>query len=74
MCTPGTNEPIIVWIVGRVARTWFFDKESKAANQVSINIVPIDDPSGNAARQRISVLSNPPTGKYSRVNKYLAIF
>jgi len=40
LCTPGKNEPFVLWIVGRVSRTWFFDKQSKPVPQVSINIVP----------------------------------
>jgi len=64
ICKPGTNEPFIVWIVGRIARSWFYDKESNPASQVSVNIVPVNDPTGNTARQLLSQLSKPAIGMY----------
>jgi hypothetical protein len=63
LCKPGFNEPYVVWIVGRVSRTWFFDKESNPASQVSINIVPIHDPTGMEARHLLSALSKPAIGE-----------
>lgn len=59
LCTPGKNEPFVLWIVGRVSRTWFFDKQSNPAPQVSINIVPVNDHAGQAARQTLCNLSKP---------------
>jgi hypothetical protein len=67
LCKPGTNEPYIVWIVGRVSRTWFFDRESNPAMQVAINVVPINDPTGTNTRQTICVLSKPPICEWLRL-------
>jgi|SRR5882762_2823787 len=47
MCTPDTNKPYVMWIIGRVSRTWFYDKESNPAAQVAINFVPVDNATAN---------------------------
>ena len=62
LCKSGINEPYIVWIVGRVSRTWFFDKESNPASQVSINVVPINDSMGTAVRHLLSTILKPAIG------------
>jgi hypothetical protein len=74
MCKPGTNKPIMIWILGLVTHTWFFDKESNPAAQVSINVVPINDPTSNTARHLISLLSKPSIGMLYLINLYRATF
>ena len=59
LCKPGMNEPFVVWIVGWVLWTWFFDKESNPAVQVALNFVPVNDLTANAARHLLCVLLKP---------------
>ena len=59
LCTPGTNEPFVLWIVGQVFRTWFYDKESNPAAQITVNFVPVNDPMATAARHLLCILSKP---------------
>jgi hypothetical protein len=70
LCKSGVNEPYIVWIVGRVSRTWFFDRESNPASQVSINVVPVHDPTGMAVRRLLSTLSKPAIGTCLALNLF----
>jgi hypothetical protein len=59
LCPPGKNEPFLLWIVGRVSHTWFFDKQSNPAAQIALNFMPVNDHAGQTARQLLCALSKP---------------
>jgi hypothetical protein len=64
LCKPGTNEPYTIWFVGRVSRTWFFDRESNPAAQIALNFLPVNDATGAAAQQLLCMLSKPAIGEF----------
>lgn len=63
LCKAGTNDTIIVWIVGRISNTWFSEMDGKPASQVKIYIVPLSEKTGLRARRSIVSLCKPPGSK-----------
>lgn len=63
LCMPGTNDPCVVWFIGQVCATWFYDWKKNPQPRVSISIVPWTFGTGTRVRQLLGVLSKPPVGK-----------
>ena len=59
LCAPGTNDPYVVWIIGRVSRCWFFNNAGEPQRHVSINVVPWTVGTTARIRSRLAWLSMP---------------
>jgi len=59
LCKPGTNNPYLVWVVGRISRLWFFNSKGETAEHASIHVVPVTDRAAQKARKLICNLSKP---------------
>jgi hypothetical protein len=62
LCRAGTNDPIRVWILGKISRLWFFSNNGEHAAQVSINVVPLCPSIAIVSHKNMATLANPQTG------------
>lgn len=67
MCKPACNEPIIVWIVGKVSKMWFNAPNGEPAAQVYIHVVPVVDDGARKALKLISAMSKPRGGEFVQI-------
>ena len=59
LCDPDTNEPYVLWLIGRASNLWFFNSNMEAQNRVNISIVPLTVGTSYHARRLLTQLSNP---------------
>ncbi|KAG2091992.1 uncharacterized protein F5147DRAFT_657817 [Suillus discolor] len=58
VCDPMTGEPLMVWIVGHIARLWFM-KQDRPDNQASITVIPLSQALAQQSAAVLVRLSNP---------------
>lgn len=64
LCTPRTNKPITVWVVGSIASLWFFDpREGELNEKVSIGVKPLTNHAMNVGKRILERLSQPASGE-----------
>lgn len=71
VCSPDTNQPFIVWMVGRVSRKWFYNKKDEPQPHVSINIVPLTDGTSARVRQLLQKLSQATDREFRSMDSFI---
>lgn len=60
LCKRGSSVPVVVWVIGLVASTWFFDHGGNPHNKVSLGVTPLTPHAMNRGRRILSQHSRPP--------------
>lgn len=62
LCTADTNKPYLIWIVGKISSSWFFDRD-EYAEKPNITIIPVDLDDATVTTNWLTRLARPPRGK-----------
>ncbi|KAI0059792.1 hypothetical protein BV25DRAFT_1918182 [Artomyces pyxidatus] len=59
LCRPEGDKPLVIWIVGELARTWFYDKEGALQEKVNVTVTPLRPSDLDAGRELARTYSRP---------------